>query len=113
MKGVSVIGLKNLKRPELVERRAFLGGMWAARDRSFAVNDPATGEHLVDVAMCDLEDADRAVIRASDAFLQWRDLLPTQRGLILRSWAANMRANAEDLAVIMTAEQGKPISESR
>ncbi len=112
MKGIARAALKKLRRPDLIEHRAFLAGRWAARDKTLNIIDPATGEHLVDVAACSLEDADSVVDTAKKAFLDWRDKLPVQRGQILREWAKLMRDNAQDLAVIMTAEQGKPLSES-
>ncbi|CAN7688816.1 NAD-dependent succinate-semialdehyde dehydrogenase [Neorhizobium tomejilense] len=112
MKGIASAALKNLQRPDLIERRAFLSGTWAARAETLGVVDPATGEHLVDVAACSLEDADAAVDAAKNAFLAWRDKLPVERGQILRIWGKLMRDNAQDLAVIMTAEQGKPLAEA-
>jgi aspartate-semialdehyde dehydrogenase len=112
MKGIASAALKNLQRPDLLERRAFLSGTWVARGETLGVVDPATGEHLVDVAACSLEDADAAVDAAKNAFLAWRDKLPVERGQILRIWGKLMRDNAQDLAVIMTAEQGKPLAEA-
>ncbi|WP_018900946.1 NAD-dependent succinate-semialdehyde dehydrogenase [Rhizobium sp. 2MFCol3.1] len=112
MKGLANSALKNLKRPDLIERRAFLNGTWAARAETLGVIDPATGEQFADVAACSLEDADAAVDAARDAFLDWRDKLPVERGRILLKWAGLMRDNAQDLAIIMTAEQGKPLAES-
>jgi aspartate-semialdehyde dehydrogenase len=112
MKGIALAALKNLQRPDLIERRAFLDGRWSARGETLCVIDPATGEHLVDVAACSLEDADAAVDAAKKAFLDWRDKLPAERGQILRGWGKLMRDNAKDLAVIMTVEQGKPLPES-
>ncbi|WP_343315553.1 NAD-dependent succinate-semialdehyde dehydrogenase [Brucella sp. BE17] len=112
MKGIASAALKNLKRPDLIEHRAFLNGVWVERDAVVAVSDPATGDHLADVAACSLNDADVAVDTARRAFLDWRDRLPTERGRVLRSWAQLMRDNADDLAVLMTAEQGKPLKES-
>lgn len=112
MKSIASTALKNLRRPDLIEQRAFLHGSWVARDETLGVIDPATGEYLIGVAACSLEDADDAVNTAKNAFLDWRDKLPTERGQILREWGKLMRNNAHDLAVIMTAEQGKPLSES-
>ncbi len=112
MNRTAAAALTNLSRPDLIERRAFLDGTWAARERTLDVVDPATGEHLVDVAACSLEDADDAVGAAGKAFLDWRDRPPVERGQVLRAWGKLMRDNARDLAVIMTAEQGKPLAES-
>ncbi|MDR6665401.1 NAD-dependent succinate-semialdehyde dehydrogenase [Rhizobium sp. 1399] len=112
MKGIASAALNNLQRPDLIERRAFLSGTWASREETLSVTDPASGEYLVDVAACSLEDADAAVDAAKNAFLDWRDKLAVERGQILRVWGKLMRDNAQDLAVIMTAEQGKPLAES-
>ncbi|MFS2154921.1 NAD-dependent succinate-semialdehyde dehydrogenase [Rhizobium sp. Rhizsp42] len=112
MKGLANTALKNLKRPDLIERRAFLNGAWAARGETLYVIDPATGEQFAEVAACSLEDADAAVDAARNAFVDWRDKLPVARGRILRTWGGLMRDNAQDLAIIMTTEQGKPLAES-
>jgi succinate-semialdehyde dehydrogenase/glutarate-semialdehyde dehydrogenase/aspartate-semialdehyde dehydrogenase len=112
MEGIASTALKNLNRPDLIERRAFLNGTWTVRREILSVIDPATGEQIADVAACSLEDADAAVEAARNAFLDWRDKLPIERGQVLRAWGRLMRDNAQDLAVIMTAEQGKPLAES-
>jgi succinate-semialdehyde dehydrogenase/glutarate-semialdehyde dehydrogenase/aspartate-semialdehyde dehydrogenase len=77
------------------------------------VIDPATGEDIAQVDMMSADAVDAAVDAAQTAFDGWRDLIPTARGAILRRWAALLRSNSEDLSVIMTSEQGKPIKESR
>ncbi|MDM9625284.1 NAD-dependent succinate-semialdehyde dehydrogenase [Rhizobium sp. S152] len=112
MQGTATAALKKLQRPDLIERRAFLDDTWVARSETLSVIDPATGEGLVEVANCSLEDADAAVDAAKTAFSSWRDKLPAERSQILREWGRLMRDNARDLAVIMTAEQGKPLPES-
>ncbi len=112
MNGIASTALKSLQQPGLLEHRAFLDGAWVKRAETLSVTDPATEEHLGDVAACSLEDADNAVEAAGRAFLTWRSMLPLERGRILRAWAKLMRDNAADLAVIMTAEQGKPLTES-
>ncbi|MCK8779575.1 NAD-dependent succinate-semialdehyde dehydrogenase [Rhizobium sp. NTR19] len=112
MKGIAVAALKKLSRPDLIEDRAFLDGVWTSRRDVIGVTDPATGEHLADVAACSPADADDAVAAARRAFVDWRDRLPAERGVILRHWAKLMRENARDLATIMTAEQGKPLAEA-
>ncbi|MBO3761477.1 NAD-dependent succinate-semialdehyde dehydrogenase [Ciceribacter sp. L1K22] len=112
MNGIASAALKSLRRPDLLEHRAFLNGTWIERDNTICVNDPATQEWLGEVAACSLEDADDAVDAAGQAFLVWRDMLPVERGTILRAWATLMRDNARDLSVIITAEQGKPLAES-
>ncbi|WP_129567238.1 NAD-dependent succinate-semialdehyde dehydrogenase [Agrobacterium sp. CFBP2214] len=112
MKAIASAALKNLQRPELIEHRAFLGGQWVARQETLGVVDPASGDHLLDVSSCTIEDVDTAVEAAGSAFLAWRDMLPVERGDILRAWGRLMRDNLRDLATIISAEQGKPLSES-
>jgi len=112
MKGIASAALKNLRRPDLIEHRAFLDGVWVERSERLSVIDPAGGDHLVDVTACSLDDVDSAIEAASAAFLHWRETLPVERGDILRSWGRRMRDNARDLATIISAEQGKPLEES-
>lgn len=113
MKGTASAVLEGLKRPDLLQGYANVNGAWLSKPETLPVVDPATGEELAQVAACEMADADDAVFFARRAFLQWRDKLPSERGAYLRKWAKGMRDNAEDLAVIMTAEQGKPIAEAR
>lgn len=112
MKNLASAALKNLRRPDLIEHRAFLNGTWVTRDNKIAVIDPATNEHLIDVTACHLEDAFIAVENAKKTFNKWRNKLPAERGKILRIWATLMHDHAEDLATIITAEQGKPFAEA-
>ncbi|MFJ5297085.1 NAD-dependent succinate-semialdehyde dehydrogenase [Pseudomonas sp. NPDC088368] len=104
--------LNRLARKDLLELRAYINGEWVDADAKLAVTDPATGATITHVAHCAPIWADRAVEAASAALPAWSQLLPVQRGLILRKWATLMREHAQDLAVIMTAEQGKPLAES-
>lgn len=112
MTNIARDALNNLARQDLLEVRAYINGEWVETDEKLAVVDPATGEHIAQVAHCSPVWADRAVEAASAALAGWGQLLPLQRGLILRQWAQLMRKHAQDLAVIMTAEQGKPLAES-
>ncbi|ESZ71870.1 aldehyde dehydrogenase [Mesorhizobium sp. L103C119B0] len=113
MKGSAAAALKGLKRQDLLQKCAYVGGAWLSRAETLSVLDPATDEELAQVAACDTSDVGNAVNFARTAFLRWRNVLPSERGTHLRKWAAGMRDNAEDLAAIMTAEQGKPLAEAR
>ncbi|RWF89916.1 MAG: NAD-dependent succinate-semialdehyde dehydrogenase [Mesorhizobium sp.] len=113
MKGLASAALASLRRPDLVQGRAHVNGTWISKPERLSVVDPATGEGLVEVAACERSDVDDAVSAAKGAFLSWRDVVPSERGAYLRRWAAGMRENAEDLAVIVTCEQGKPFAEAR
>ncbi|CUX64393.1 MULTISPECIES: NAD-dependent succinate-semialdehyde dehydrogenase [Agrobacterium] len=112
MKAIASVALKSLNRPDLLEHRAFLDGLWIERPETLSVIDPANGEPLQDVSACSVDDIDTAVEAAGGAFMTWRDMLPAERGDILRAWGRLMRDNARDLATIISAEQGKPLAES-
>ncbi|TIM82895.1 NAD-dependent succinate-semialdehyde dehydrogenase [Mesorhizobium sp.] len=113
MEGLAIAALKRLKRHDLMQKRAYVNGAWLTKIEAISVIDPATGEELAQVAACEISDVDTAVNVARSAFQQWRDVIPSERGACLRKWAASMRENAEDLAVIMSAEQGKPLTEAQ
>ena len=97
----------------LLETRSRIGGDWTDGDARFAVTDPATGREIAQVAELSAKDAARAVDVAQAAFADWSVSLPQERARVLHAWYRGMLENREDLARIMTAEQGKPISESR
>lgn len=90
-----------------------MAGRWVAGEARIEVEDPATGESIGTVASLQPADVDRAVDAAGAAFSAWRTLLPLERGAILRRWASLMREERDDLARLMTLEQGKPLAESR
>jgi len=101
--------------PGLVATTSYIAGQWvkAGEAGSLAVTNPADGTVLAEVATLGEAGARRAVDAADAAFPAWAALLPQQRSDLLRRWYALMRAHREDLAVIMTLEQGKPLSEAR
>ena len=104
----------NLARPELLRGANLIGGRWVEGDGSgIAVTSPATGETLAHVPKLGRAEAAEAIAAAADAMPAWASLTAKARSLILRRWFDLMLANQEDLAKIMTAEQGKPLSESR
>ena len=102
-----------LKDASLLESRALIGGEWVASDKSFAVRNPATGAELARVPDLEAAATRRAIEAARDALPAWRKTTAKERAAILRRWHELMMANQEDLAAIMTAEQGKPLAESR
>lgn len=104
-----------LSDPALFRGFSYVGGRWTAgaAARMFAVSNPADGSHLGDVASLSAEDSGAAVDAAQDAFSDWSSMLPQKRSAILRRWFELMLEHKEDLAHIMTLEQGKPISEAR
>ena len=101
-----------LKDPELLEFRSLIDGEWVG-DGVDAVHNPATGALLGRVAHLGAEEATRAVEAAARAFKPWAKKLAKERGAILRRWFELIIANREDLALILTSEQGKPLAEAR
>ena len=98
---------------ELVPTDGFVGGAFVGGAGRFAVTDPATGEVVAEVARLTADDARRAVDAAAAAFPAWAASLPQERSALLRRWYDQIIAHREDLARVMTAEQGKPLSEAR
>jgi len=104
-----------LKDPTLLRFDAYVDGRWAEADdgRRAEVANPADGSVLGSVPMMGAAEARRAIAAAERAYPQWRAKTAKERAAILRKWFELMMANQEDLARIMTAEQGKPLAESR
>lgn len=105
----------NLASATLLRSFAYVDGQWTAGadGRTFAVTNPADHAHLGDVASLTAQDSVFAVDAADACFSQWSSLMPQQRAAILYRWFELIRDNREDLARIMTLEQGKPLSEAR
>ncbi|MGY3424369.1 acyl-CoA reductase-like NAD-dependent aldehyde dehydrogenase [Bradyrhizobium sp. F1.13.4] len=100
-------------RKDFVAGAALLDGRWISGHLRDGVVDPATGEQIADVARCSAADMNAAIAAADRSFSAWRGLLPAQRGAILRSWASLILEHADELAVVVTSEQGKPLAEAR
>jgi succinate-semialdehyde dehydrogenase / glutarate-semialdehyde dehydrogenase len=105
--------LANLKDPTLFKTDALINGQWVAGNNRFAVHDPATGQHLADVANLGPADADAAIAAANKAWPAWRAKTAKERSTILRKWYDLLMANQDDLGRLMTAEQGKPLAEAK
>jgi aspartate-semialdehyde dehydrogenase len=104
-----------LADPRLWREFAYVAGRWTAGEgnKTFAVTDPADGETVGRVAALSAAQAAAAIDAAQAAFAAWSALLPQERSAVLRRWFELVTAAREDLAQIMTREQGKPISDSR
>ena len=104
-----------LKDLSLVKRQGFIDGKWVDADSGavFAVTDPATGQTLIEVADLGVAETQRAIDAAASALPAWRARTAKDRGAILRRWFDLIIAHTEDLAQLMTAEQGKPLAEAR
>src|SRR5690349_3921949 len=105
----------NLKDPTLLRNEAYVDGAWTqAGDGSrFTVTNPATGGPIAQVSDCSADDARAAIEAAHAAFPAWRAKTAKERAGLMRKWFDLIMANQEDLAVIMTSEQGKPLAETR
>lgn len=104
-----------LKDSTLLQRQAFVNGEWADSDNgsTFAVTNPANGTELARVANLGAAETERAIAAAAAALPDWSAKTAHVRAQILRRWNDLILDNAEDLALLMTLEQGKPLTESR
>jgi succinate-semialdehyde dehydrogenase/glutarate-semialdehyde dehydrogenase len=103
-----------LKNPGLLRERAFIDGAWveAADGGTFAVTNPADGSLVANVPQLGVAETRAAIEAADAAWPSWRSKTAKERAAILRRWFDLVVANKDDLAAIMTAEQGKPLAES-
>jgi succinate-semialdehyde dehydrogenase/glutarate-semialdehyde dehydrogenase len=104
-----------LQRNDLILSQAWIGNqrVGSSDGGCFAVNDPADGSVIAMVADCGAVEARAAVDAASTAAAGWRGLLAKERAQHLQAWLAMVRTHAEDLARLISREQGKPLQESR
>jgi succinate-semialdehyde dehydrogenase/glutarate-semialdehyde dehydrogenase len=104
-----------LREPALLRRQAFVDGAWVDADsgETFAVLDPATGGELARVPRLGAAETRRALEAAQRALPGWRGRTAKERAGVMRRWADLMLEHQEDLAALMTAEQGKPLAEAR
>ena len=103
--------LATLADAGLLKTDALIGGQWVGADARFAVHDPATGQSLAEVAR--LGAAEAAIAAADKAWPAWRARTAKERAAVMMRWFALLHQHADDLARIMTAEQGKPLAEAR
>ncbi|MDA0994840.1 MAG: NAD-dependent succinate-semialdehyde dehydrogenase [Proteobacteria bacterium] len=99
----------------LFKTQAYINGQWADADdgSTFSVTNPANGKTIAEVASCGAAETRRAIEAAEVAMVGWRARSAKDRASILRKWFNLMIAAQEDLAQILTAEQGKPLAEAR
>lgn len=104
-----------LNRPDLLKKQAFINGEFVDADssQSFKVYNPYSGELLAEVADCGKADTIKAIEAAKEAQKIWRGYTGTKRGKILRKWYELQLKNLDDLAQILTIEQGKPLNEAK
>ena len=104
-----------LKDPTLLRHQAYVNGAWIDADggQTINVNNPATGEHIGTVPLMGAAETRRAIEAANAAWPAWRKKTAKERAAVLRRWHDLILENADDLALIMTTEQGKPLPEAK
>ncbi|HQR88801.1 MAG: succinate-semialdehyde dehydrogenase (NADP(+)) [Caulobacter sp. 12-67-6] len=102
-----------LKRPDLLREAAWINGAWVTASASIAVTNPATGRVLGHVPSLGEGETQEAVAAAEAAFPPWAARAAKERAAILRRWFELIMAHRDDLARLMTAEQGKPLAEAQ
>ena len=104
-----------LKDPTLLRHQAYLNGAWVDADggQTINVSNPATGEHIGTVPLMGAVETRRAIEAANAAWPAWRKKTAKERASVLRRWHDLILENADDLALIMTTEQGKPLPEAK
>jgi succinate-semialdehyde dehydrogenase / glutarate-semialdehyde dehydrogenase len=105
----------SLQDQDLFRRQAYIDGHWCDADNgaTLKVNNPATGEILGTVPMMGAAETRRAIDAAKNAFADWSHETAKERSSLLRRWHDLMLANIDDLGKLMTAEQGKPLTEAK
>ncbi|WP_455287822.1 NADP-dependent succinate-semialdehyde dehydrogenase [Cupriavidus necator] len=103
----------NLKDSSLLRQQCYIDGRWIDGERRIDVTNPATGERVGQVPQLGADETRQAIEAANRALPAWRARTAKERSTLLRKWFELIMASQEDLARIMTAEQGKPIAESR
>ena len=105
--------LTQLNDPALFKTRAYIDGEWSGGAATFAVLDPADNAEIASVPDFGADEAHRAIAAANAALPAWRAKTGKERAAVLRRWFDLVIEHADDLAAIMTAEQGKPLGEAR
>ena len=107
--------LPQLSNPDLLKQQCFIKDGWhvASDESTLEVSNPFSGELIGTVPSLTTDDINDAVAASHEAQITWAAKTPKERAELLQKWADLIDANKEDLAIIMTAEQGKPLNESR
>jgi succinate-semialdehyde dehydrogenase/glutarate-semialdehyde dehydrogenase len=104
-----------LQDASLLCSKCYVGGAWVEADSngSFPVMNKTTGDVICTVPNCGKSETDHAIASAAEAFKAWGAMTGKERGLVLHRWHALIHENIDDLALILTLEQGKPLAESK
>ena len=98
---------------DIFKQACLINGEWVTTSDSLEVDNPATGEVIVTIPQLDADAVNQAVTAANDAFKLWRKKTPAERGELVRKWYELMVEHTDELATIMTTEQGKPLAEAK
>ncbi|MEL6804768.1 MAG: aldehyde dehydrogenase family protein, partial [Bacteroidota bacterium] len=92
---------------------AYINGQWLATDQTFSVLNPYNEMELAQVSDCGVEETEAAIDAAAAAFPSWSTQTAAHRSRRLRSWCELIRNNLDELATLLTQEQGKPLAEAK
>ena len=98
---------------DIFKQACLVNGEWVTTSDSLEVDNPATGEVIATIPQLDADAVNQAVTAANDAFKLWRKKTPAERGELVYKWYELMVAHTDELATIMTTEQGKPLAEAK
>ena len=98
---------------DIFKQACLINGEWVTTSDSLEVDNPATGEVIASIPQLDADAVNQAVTAANDAFKLWRKKTPAERGELVRKWYELMMEHTDELATIMTTEQGKPLAEAK
>lgn len=106
--------IEHIKNKSLIATKAFINNEWINADsgKTFAVINPDNGQEIAQVSNVSVAETNRAIEAAQDAFPEWSSKSASERSSILRKWFNLIIENREDLAIILSTEQGKPLAES-
>lgn len=102
-----------LTNPKLLRQGSVIDGTWLQSSDEFVVENPATGQVVATVANAGATEAEAAVLAAERAGVLWREYSAKKRSTLLKAWYELVVSNADDLAVLLTTEQGKPLAEAK
>ncbi len=105
--------LSNIQNTSLLPNKCYINGEWLSSEKTFTVTNPATLDIIASIPSCSASDTEKAINDANVAFATWRSHTARTRSDFLMRWYQLILDNADDLATIMTTEQGKPLTEAK
>ena len=100
-----------LKNQKLFLEKNFSGGEFFDKNSKIEVFNPASGKLIGNIPNCDINDTKNAILAAKNAFEKWKKLAGKERTKLLKNWYDLIISNKDDLGIILTTEQGKPLAE--